>query len=238
MLEKQNTENTLTNHTLSSDAMGLADQQGVLIPEAEEDQELAALEGAVDGAEPEDTPAAPVLTKAALPVLPLSSSPVDTLKIDHTFFYAILEEGVEKYVVRPHPLRGFRQWIVRRKPFNAVTRALNFWCDGSMESLTINDLIGTPNPSLPFSLPFRSSPPLSAEIFHSMVPRSDLEQYRIMRILPTAAHRLGLTSGQELNGTALAKIFQSALEVRLPLFAGARCCCLLMVHVQIKVVSD
>lgn len=63
--------------------------------------------------------------------------------IDHTFFHNILEEQIEKFVVYPHPLRGFRQWIVRRKAFNAVTRVLNFWCDGSIESLTVNDLTGT-----------------------------------------------------------------------------------------------
>jgi hypothetical protein len=51
------------------------------------------------------------------------------------------------------------------------------------------------------------------EIFHSLIPRADLENYRIMRSLPTAAYRLGLHGSDELNGLALTKLFQSVLEV-------------------------
>eukprot|EP01039_Chlorochromonas_danica_P003277 gene3277-3594_t len=113
--------------------------------------------------------------------------------IDHTFFHNILEEQIEKFVVCPHPLRGFRQWIVRRKAFNAVTRVLNFWCDGSIESLTVNDL---------------------TEIIFSLVPAAQHDNFRIMRVFPSAIHRLGLNGAQELNGSVLAKVFQTALEIK------------------------
>lgn len=111
---------------------------------------------------------------------------------DHQFFHDVSEDTVLKFVVRPHPMRGFRQWIVRRKAFNNVTRVLNFWCDGSMECLTINDMV---------------------EIVHSLVPRHALDKFRIMRILPVAVHRMGMMLSQELSGQVLTKIFHTALEV-------------------------
>lgn len=48
-----------------------------------------------------------------------------------------------------------------------------------------------------------------------MVPRAQLEHFRIMRVLPTLAQRLSLGLGAELNGAALTKIFQNALEVKI-----------------------
>lgn len=111
------------------------------------------------------------------------------------------------------------------QPFNAIVKILNFWCDGSMESLNVHDLIGTERtPSLPISphlspvsshIYFACRPGHRVEIFHSLVPRAQLENYRIMRILPTVSHRLGLGARAELNGAALAKIFQNVLEIKI-----------------------
>lgn len=46
------------------------------------------------------------------------------------------------------------------------------------------------------------------------MPAAQHDNFRIMRVFPTAIHRLGLNGGQELNGSVLAKVFQTALEVR------------------------
>jgi hypothetical protein len=141
------------------------------------------------------------------------SSHAASAALNPALFHNILEQTAHKFVVHPHPQRGFRQWIVRRKAFNAVTRVLNFWCDGSMNCLTVTDLI---------------------QIVHSLVPRAQLGRYRVMRLLPVAIQRLGLQTTQELSGAVLAKIFSSALEVSAKHMLHAvwktgyddvRCCC-------------
>lgn len=52
------------------------------------------------------------------------------------------------------------------------------------------------------------------EIIFSLVPAAQHDNFRIMRVFPSAIHRLGLNGAQELNGSVLAKVFQTALEIK------------------------
>lgn len=54
-----------------------------------------------------------------------------------------LVTNASRFVVKPNLTRGFRQWIIRRKPFAKVTKMLNMWCDDNFECLNIQDFVGT-----------------------------------------------------------------------------------------------
>ena len=87
------------------------------------------------------------------------------------------------------------------------------WCDENLECLNIQDFIGKPFlfPSFLSGLIFYLV--VVADIFFSMMPKAELDNYRIMKTLPLAINRLGLKMVHELNSEHLTRIFEHALQV-------------------------
>jgi hypothetical protein len=105
-----------------------------------------------------------------------------------------LVTNATRYVVKPNATRGFRQWILRRRAFAKVTRMLNMWCDDNFECLNVQDFV---------------------DIFYSLVPKHDKDNYRIMRSLAMSLSRMGLRLINELSGEVLQKIFEGILEMKI-----------------------
>lgn len=110
-LEKQNTQSTLESLTAPPESTAANNETGDAIEE-EEPAELPIIATPV-------TPVAPAQPAAQTVAAPRPSSPAGLTP--HAF--AEGSEGsisVEKFIIHPHPLRGFRQWIVRRKVFSEL----------------------------------------------------------------------------------------------------------------------
>jgi hypothetical protein len=66
----------------------------------------------------------------------------DQYKKDVLFIRYVYNMTSMRYIVQPSQLRGFRQWIIRRRAFQRIAKMLNSWCDDNYECLNVQDFMG------------------------------------------------------------------------------------------------
>lgn len=98
------------------------------------------------------------------------------------------------FVVRPHPNRCFRHWVIRKKAFNKILKFLDAWNDSDEDGLTLQEFV---------------------DIFQSMVPRSELEKYRTLRGLESILTRIGYKMNSELTSELVTTLFENVFEIKI-----------------------
>lgn len=82
--------------------------------------------------------------------------------------------------------------ILVSQQFKKVAKILDLWCEGNIECLNVQDFV---------------------EIFYSLVPKADRDNFRIMRNITVSLNRAGIKLIMELNSEILTRILENILEV-------------------------
>mmetsp|Transcript_5986 Transcript_5986/g.13231 ORF Transcript_5986/g.13231 Transcript_5986/m.13231 type:complete len:410 (+) Transcript_5986:99-1328(+) len=97
-----------------------------------------------------------------------------------------------RYLVRPHPLRGFRHWAVSRKMLASLTRYVESWASSEQGPLLVSEFV---------------------EIIQATVPRADLDRHRQLRF-DLSLPRVGLRMNMDLTAEGVQKILDHVLELK------------------------
>jgi hypothetical protein len=90
------------------------------------------------------------------------------------------------------------------------------WCDENLECLNLQDFIGKSKIVFFHSLAALTKPRfviLFAAIIQSLVPKNQVDHFRIMKTLPGTINRIGLKLTEELNGENLFRIYEHIFQV-------------------------